>query len=104
MLDALCQPSFNIGGVFFEFCWSVCLSSILRQGGGGIPIFSLDRNPEVTFGPNGSVAHWRMEEDGGGNTNEFLRTRMLFRADGMSQRRCPARRGKERAASLPRTM
>ena len=65
---------------------------------GGSPIFSLDRNEEVTFGRSGSVARWRMEEDGGGNTDEFLRTRRLFRADGMSQRRCPARRGKERAA------
>ena len=41
---------------------------------GGSPIFSLDRNPEVTFGPSGSVARWRMEEDGGGNADEFLRT------------------------------
>ena len=38
-----------------------------------------------------------MGEDGGGNIDEFLRTRRLFRADGMSQRRCPTRRGKERA-------
>ena len=65
---------------------------------GGGPVFSLDRTPEVTFGLSGSVARWRMEEDGGGNADEFLRTRRLFRADGMSQRRCPARRGKERAA------
>ena len=99
MLDALCQPSFNIGGVFvFLSLAGLCFCSILRQGGGGSLIFFLDRNPEVTFGPSGSVARWRMEEDGGGNNNEFLRTRRLFRADGMSQRRCPARRGKERAA------
>ena len=64
----------------------------------GIPLFSLDRTLEITFGLSGSVARWRMEEDGGGNADEFLRTRRLFRADGMSQRRCPARRGKERAA------
>ena len=44
-----------------------------------------------------SVARCRMGEDGGGNIDEFLRTRRLFRADGMSQRRCPTKRGKERA-------
>ena len=99
MIDALCQPSFNIGGVFvFLSLAGLCFCSILRQGGGGSLIFVLDRNPEVTFGPSGSVARWRVEEDGGGNADEFLRTRRLFRADGMSQRRCPARRGKERAA------
>ena len=65
---------------------------------GGSPICSLDRNPEVIVGPSGRVARWRMEEDGGGNADEFLRTRRLFRADGMSERMCPARRGKERAA------
>ena len=52
---------------------------------GGIPIFSLDRNPEVTFTLSGSVSRWRMEEDGGGNADVFLRTRRLFRADGMSR-------------------
>ena len=70
----------------------------IKTGWRGSPIFSLDRNPEVTFGPSGSVARWRMEEDGGGNADEFLRTRKLFRADGMSQRRRPTKRGKERAA------
>ena len=54
MLDALCQPSFNIGGVFvFLSLAGLCFCSILRQGGWGSLIFFVDRNPEVTFGHSG---------------------------------------------------